>query len=279
MPFITTRQAALQLWLSRTSRARLNGSDDYSRGYECNWQNKFQPPVPGNTDHYSIFCSLGDFSTNITDILEDDRFDACEFDNDNDQQTLYRHYTRTFLFASEILTDFQDILTGFRLRQRPTQRQLGDGKSQSRTELEQGLPGGSIVNLFEYINNVFKHKVASIHFCNHHLPLHFSDIGQACPYQNPVSVQNIQAYKQQNDARAGLIPAIDSIQVPSLIELIGIILNCYNVLDTAFQADLPAFDAYADLYLGMTPEVALAAAQAAGGGNAPVGQINGNNTP
>jgi hypothetical protein len=279
MPFQQTREAALQLWLAGTNRVRDEGSDNFSDGYECTWQNKFQPYVEGNTDHYSIFCSLGEFSTNLTDILEDIQYDKRQFDNEQDQQVLYRHYTRTFLFASEIITDFQDILTGLRLGNRPTGNQLSHGKGQSRIELNTGLPADTINNMFNYINNVFKHKVNNIHICNHHLPIHFEDSGTVFGYAHPVSVGTINTFIQQNNIQAGTIPTHDSVEVPSLVRLIEIVLNCYRVVDNAFRADRQRFHAYANLYLGQTPQVTPVAGQADNGNGAPAQPPTANITP
>lgn len=63
-----------------TSRQRINEHDNIEQSYECNWQLKYQAPDKAQQDHYSIFCSMGEWNTIITDYLTDKRWDALDFD-------------------------------------------------------------------------------------------------------------------------------------------------------------------------------------------------------
>lgn len=103
------RKAALEYWAAQTGRQirDANGNllltDDFVDAYECDWQNGY------NGGHVHLFCSLGDWASNLTDLLKDDRYDELDLESEDDAKLLFRHYTRMLLIISEILTDFQDI--------------------------------------------------------------------------------------------------------------------------------------------------------------------------
>src|ERR1700678_3058593 len=99
MLFKNVREQALNYWLEQTGRQRQEMSELFVT--ECNWQNKFQVPDPDNGVHYSIFCSMGDWNTNITDMLEDTRYDELDLADLCDAGILFRYYTRFFLVVSE----------------------------------------------------------------------------------------------------------------------------------------------------------------------------------
>src|SRR5687768_9394412 len=100
------RKAALRYWMQETGRVRNKaGNDELYGSFECRWQNGFEEPSDSEI-HYSIFCSLGEFNTNMTDLLVDDRFDEYDFEVQDQADVLFRQYSRINLTASEILTDF-----------------------------------------------------------------------------------------------------------------------------------------------------------------------------
>ncbi len=110
--FENIRYNSLVYWLKQTKR-NISIQEQYANSFECDWQNQFLPIDPSKM-HFSVFCSMGDWNTNITDHLEDVRYDEHLFSSEDDKDVLFRYYTRLFLLVSEILTDFQDVLTVFR---------------------------------------------------------------------------------------------------------------------------------------------------------------------
>lgn len=250
MIFKDVRTAALNKWLAGTKRHRANESDDISQAYECSWQNLFGTKAENSVDHYSVFCSIGEWNTNLTDYLTDERFDHFDLTDEHAKEVLFRHYTRILLCASEILTDFQDTLSTFNAGHYLTGPQLSQAKGASRTALSANYAPAHVQNLFTYINNVCKHKVNNIHVCNHHLKLHFEETG-ACPSANCITVNDVDDYISKNPDDAPNKTA-DTIAVPALTGIIDTLINCYIILDAAFRNDNAAYLAFCDLYLGTT---------------------------
>lgn len=176
MTFKIIREAALNSWLTETKRQRKNETDEYIESFECRWQTGIEQPI-NETDHYSIFCSIGDWNTNLTDYLTDDRFDHFNFLIEENKDVLFRQYTKILLTASEIMTDFQDILSTFREGKLLTDYEFRDENINSRKELDKKSKIGETQRFFTFINNICKHKINNIHICNHHLNIHFEDVG------------------------------------------------------------------------------------------------------
>ena len=205
--------------------------------------------TPADTRHYSVFCGVGESNTNMTDMLDDKRYDKFIFDQDS-QDVLFRYYTRIYLIASEILTDFQDILTVFR---------MGDiTKASNRAEItasrnELIVPGqpDTIQNLFDFINKIFKHKTRNIHSCNHHLHVHYIDSGQPLPTVDYLGLNNAKSVLEsvENGTIANLP---EHIIIPSLQELLSIIVHCYQVVDHKFRNDSGKFQAFCQIYEGVS---------------------------
>jgi hypothetical protein len=246
------RKAALDHWMRATGRVRNEvGNDEFHNSFECRWQNAFEEPSDTGV-HYSIFCSLGEFNTNLTDHLVDDRFDEYDFEVEEQAEVLFRLYTKINQTASEILTDFQDMLSTFRIGRILTTAELSREKGASRAELNRNLEEGLVQKYFEYFNNIFKHKANNMHFCNHHLPLRFMDFGGAGnEFRNVVSLNTIGDYVARNRSPR----TADAIEIPLLMELIRILVNGYHVLDATFQADRNRFKVYANLYVGISAEL------------------------
>ncbi|HNY56505.1 MAG TPA: hypothetical protein PKI86_12795, partial [Chitinophagales bacterium] len=97
------RKRALKYWLKKTKRKReINTfNDDFSKSLDCTWQNKAEKL---GYNHISIFCSLGEWSTNLSDLLFEEKYDNLKYDDD--YEIIFRIYTRYFLIISEILEDF-----------------------------------------------------------------------------------------------------------------------------------------------------------------------------
>ena len=70
----TSKNNALNHWLTETERIR-EINDDYSMSIECIWQDQLVP----EEDHNSLFFSLAEWSTNITDLLSEKTYDNLRF--------------------------------------------------------------------------------------------------------------------------------------------------------------------------------------------------------
>jgi hypothetical protein len=211
LPFGSTRKSCLNEWLSQTGRKLIeyNGLryDDFAEGeFECKWQltAKELAHVDGNDKwHIPHFCSLGEWASNITDILTDDRFDDLSFIHLPDQEFLFRYFTRLLLVTSEMLTDFVDLL------------KLITNATTPRKDISP-----NVNKLFRFINNVNKHKVNNVHRCNNHLPFWFSDAG-INNFSNPLDLDHFN------------IDNPDGIVMPQLILLIQTVIDGYSAVDTA----------------------------------------------
>jgi len=251
MTFEYIRKPALSIWLHETKRVRQDDTDIFSASFECDWQNEFQPPNPNRTDHYSVFCSLGDWNTNLTDIIDDARYDNLDYTDDENGAIILRQYTKVMLITSEILTDFQDILSTFRAGKILKKSKLSNEANISRQMLDKNFPPGTVTNLFEFINNVVKHKLNNIHFCNHHLHLYFVDSGTANTHRSTVTISNLSDYTTKSFLFFNKPAKVaDSIEIPSLTFIISVIINGYKVLDEEFKKAPRAFGIFSKLYLG-----------------------------
>jgi hypothetical protein len=244
------REPALHLWLTATNRARVHYSDDYAGSFECRWQARFTTPDPKSDIHYSIFCSLGDFNTNITDLLTDERFDNLAFHPDNGE-ILFRYYSRIFLIASEILTDFQDILSVFRNGTLDAVHRKGE-KNISRKQLTPSDSTDAVQDLFSFINTVFKHKTRNIHSCNHHMKYYFEDSGESLPTTHTITIQNVVSILDAaRNKTTSNMPK--NVVIPALVKVLDLLIHGYNVIDQTFQADAAKFAAFCALYEGRSP--------------------------
>lgn len=225
MRFKEKRAQALNYWLTQTQRVR-DVNDDYSMSIECTWQDELVP----EEEHNSLFCSIAEWSTNITDLLSEKTYDKLMFDNPKHQEKLFRHYTRILLITSEILTDFKDVLKYIKSysgnrdkRNRKATKQL------SNPNLE-----FSCGQLFEYINNVCKHKIGDrgisrrikYHVCNHHILYTFKDDNSYTEISNSLKVKNIKAKKLKRDMK---------LEIPELMEIIDQVLFGYEKIDKALR--------------------------------------------
>lgn len=250
MKFRIVRECILQQWLTETKRQRRNETDDYSQSFECSWQTCFGQSKKED-DHYSIFCSIGDWNTNLTDYLTDLRFDNLDLTEEVDKDILFRQYTKILLAASEMLTDFQDTLSTFRVGKLLTDAELSNEKSASRQELDKKSKSGSTQRLFTFINNICKHKINNIHICNHHLNIHFADTATAAASPNTIRINNVDLFIPK-DPNTPPQKIADTIEMPPLHYIIDTIIKGYQIVDEAFQADKSRFEKLCDLYKGVT---------------------------
>jgi len=185
MKFKDVRNHCLRLWYSNTKRKRVGLDDKFHNSLECTWQRRRRKL---GYDHVSIFCSIGDWSTNITDLLTDERFDDLDLTIDEDKEIIFRHFTKLALVISELLSDFEKI------------HNIATGKNDtnaSRACLSKADNPKIVDRFMCYINHIFKHKTAGLHLCNHHIPFCFDDAGPDCCNENFISVDNATRDKRQ----------------------------------------------------------------------------------
>ena len=239
MQFGQVREAVLAKWLKETKRERVDGDDIISSSYECDWQRCFKTDGSQDKYHYSIFCSMGEWNTMITDFLEDARFDNLDFGDEKVHRVLYRHFGRLFLAVSEAMTDFQDMLTILRTG---TLEADSDENNLSRELLSRYAGRATFVNeFFNFTNKIMKHKARNIHLCNHHMKFHFEDSGNPYAGTDAIEVSNV----GQFISRKPTIPPQrkgKAIVIPSLDDIVTAVLNGYKVVDEEFRADLVSFE-------------------------------------
>jgi len=235
--FYEARADALYYWINSTKRIitdkySLITTDDLAETFECKWQNKSEH------GHISIFCSLGEWASNITDILKDEAFDKCYFENEDESQILYRYFTRLLLVVSEILTDFQDIYIvslGLDPKNHDHRRKAAPRKFLF------GIPEvdpDPLTEMLNFINNVCKHKAQHIHKCNHHLPLHFADNpNEQLESKNYLHLKNLDFTTN----KLGIV-------MPKLSSILYTVILCYNKLDYYFNSDKIAYNKICNAY-------------------------------
>jgi hypothetical protein len=208
--FGKNRHLAFEKWQAGTNRQGHGIDERYDQSYECRWQRQAQENL-GYT-HISLFCSLADWAGNITDLLSDTRYDNYNFENSEHCLILARYYTRILMVIAEQLADLQQI----------AQVMLEINSSQARERISPSDEKNWVGNLQGFVNNVCKHKAERdrIHYCNHHLPLHFADMSNECQYGNPTSLSNV---KSENS---------DAIQYPKLGLLVDRVLTAYEYVDS-----------------------------------------------
>lgn len=229
--FYEVRVDALKKWERITNRdfetkySKL-GNDNFEKSYECFWQELYEDK------HVHVFCSMGEWANNVTDILQDNNYDYLYMSNEEESKILFRYYTRLLLVVSEFITDFEDIVIEY----------LQIGRNESRRILSNGYhldePINSLVPntkpeeicnsvnvLMNYINSVCKHKFGKasqnkLHRFNNHLEYQFQ--------MNQIIAEIYLFNNEVNEEKA------NSILVPNLDLILDIISNCYIVLNNLF---------------------------------------------
>jgi hypothetical protein len=236
--FFEYRSNALYYWINKTNRIitdrySLITTDDLVDTFECKWQRK------STNGHISIFCSLGEWASNITDILKDESLDKCYFENEEESQTLYRYFTRLLLVVSEIITDFQDIyIVSLGLNPNNT----NDRKKAAPRKFLFGInevEPDPLTEIMSFINNICKHKTQHIHKYHHHLPVYFADNADTgnLDLKNYIHIKNLDF----SSKRLGII-------MPKLSSILYTIILCYDKLDYYFGSDQAAFKRICDAY-------------------------------
>jgi hypothetical protein len=229
--FDLIRQQALFYWAQQTGRQILDDdgdlllTDSFTGAYECSWQDRF----PAN--HVNLFCSLGDWACNLTDLLKDDRFDNFDLDDEAQAIVMFRFYTRIMLVISELLTDFQDIYL-HTINLRPGRQ----NNQQARSFYFPNQTPDRITKVLNYINSTCKHKTQHIHICNDHLPIHFED-----SYQRRLRLNYLSLDDTSTANKTGIL-------VPKLDYLIRTLLICYRRINSYFRRNRTDFNSLCQRY-------------------------------
>ena len=222
-----TRKQALYSWEAGTNRSFQLVNDDITKSLECKWQDRATEEL--GYEHISIFCSLGEWASNISDILKDGSCDCYDFLSDQHREALFRYYTRFLLVVSEILGDFEEIV---QKTESPQSKKPQEFLSRRR---------GEVHSLRGFVNKVCKHKVKSLHRCNHHLPIWFEDCSEGHGFTRPICMGNLDFDHQP-----------DGILIPKLSWFIDVILHCYTRLDDLFQKEPDGFKMICSEYNGVS---------------------------
>ena len=220
------RNQAFQQWEQQTNRNCRLVNDDITGSFECKWQDS--ATFDFGYEHISIFCSLGEWANNISDMLKDKSYDKYNFLDDDHRQALFRYYTRILLVISEMLSDFEKIV----------QETESIKSKQAREFLSSEGRKREVETLFEFINKVCKHKMNGLHFSNHHLPIWFEDCRESSAFEKPISIENFD-FDQP-----------DGILIPKLSYLVQVILQCYGRLNDLFEKETDKFKMICDKYNG-----------------------------
>lgn len=210
------RKEALDYWLSETKRV----SDDdimVFGTYENEWAEKYT----SDDMHNSLFCSMGDWNSHITDMLNDDSLDTIQFGDEFKSEVLFRYYTRFLLIVSEVLSDFSEMME---LLEGGKQTKIRKLLSPQHLEFD-------LNQLFGYINSICKHKIAKsgeikLHNRNHHSTKVFADASGYIREENTVHVSDY--------IKSGFVRV--QIESPRLKDIIDQILYCYSRVDEKLQA-------------------------------------------
>jgi len=178
--FKEIREEAFERWLSDLTRSRAPGelSDNYGESYICKWQDQ----LTQKGEHCSVLCSIADWLDNVSDLLDDQRYDDL---TKSDSEILFRYYTRVLLIVSEIIEDFVGLHACIKgVQKKEASRELENlGSEMEVKELKW---------LSDFINSVCKHKSEkdNYHIHNHHLKYEFEDFGDV-EHENQISLSNI----------------------------------------------------------------------------------------
>jgi hypothetical protein len=247
--FHDVRENACDAWIDGTGRIAYLATphsdlviDNYNSGYfECRWQIDAGTVMKSKNWHVPHFCSLGDWASNITDMLTDERYDPLSFgQNDAFDLALFRYYTKFLLITSELLLDFAELL------------HLISGKTPEKCRIElsdsKSTPKININELLKYINSSCKHKIlpkngeTKLHACNHHLPFYFED----SPTHGMLKKSVLKNLIRIGATTTILKPV--GVLVPKLDYLVTVILHCYQCLDQEYQIGSKPFETFVNVH-------------------------------
>jgi len=242
--FANIRRSTLKHWKTRSNRV-FKTTDNINNSFECSWQNKGWNL---GYNHISIFCSLGEFSSHISDLLRDYRYDRYNYDQSEEiNELLFRYYSRILLIASEVLTDLQDlyILSNEKLTTKQMNGLKGEILRTKQDNARIALANGTnkIKDLLDFINKICKHKTSNFHLCNNHVKFLFEDFhSKINTKKKRISIGNINCFTSYNPSTLKKYMKPDYIVLPKLEYIIDLIINGYAVLDELFTKDQTKFD-------------------------------------
>lgn len=242
--FATTRRNNLKVWKAKSNRV-FKSTDNFERSFECKWQDIADD---NGYNHISILCSLGSFVSHLTDLLRDHRYDRYEFDQSEEvNEVLFRYYSRIFLIASEILTDFQDlyILAANKFTIKSLRQQSSKSVKQLQNSARRALANDSadISELLDYINKICKHKVSNFHVCNNHIKFLFQDFHVERKHKiKRIEIKNINQFTAYDETTFEKNIKPDYLVIPKLDHIITLIINGYAALDKLFMSDLTSIE-------------------------------------
>jgi len=235
------RRSVLRNWLLLTGRKRVGYNDTYNK-YECAWQTKHQTDDRSKF-HYSVFCSMGDWNTNLTDLLEDNRLDQCYFSNEDHKAALFRFYTRIFLVCSEIYTDFQDLISTFEKGELLTKKEFYEASPISRARMNEIYIPEGFEKFFQYINNLNKHKLYNLHMCNHHVDYFFVDSFMLQPETEIIKLENIYEFFPRN-GHSLIDKHPTHIEVPQLSLVVELVSSLYHLVSKLFENEPDKYEKF-----------------------------------
>lgn len=210
------RKEALEYWLSETKR---DSDDDVMvfGTYESKWAEKYT----SKDMHNSLFCSMGDWNSHITDVLKDTSLDRIGFEDEFKSEILFRYYTRFLLIISEVLSDFCKVME---LLESAKQDKIRKSLSSKNLQFD-------MKNLIGYINNICKHKIEkstekALHNRNHHCDKVFADAPQYIRADNTIHIGDY--------IKDGFVKV--QIESPRLKDVIDQVLYCYSKVDEKLEA-------------------------------------------
>lgn len=224
--FGKSRIAAFDLWQTGTNRTGCDVDECYDNSFECRWQSHANTKFGYN--HISLFCSLADWSCNITDLLSDSRYDKHDFDDECHGEVLCRYYTRLMMVIAEHLADLEKIAT-----------LLGAPKGKAaREKISAATDKDWVDNFHKFVNCVCKHKAGgkNIHYCNHHLPICFDDMANPCTVQNAIRLPTVELVNGT------------AIWYPKLTHIVDGLLTAYTIVDEILMSDDAKFREICDRY-------------------------------
>lgn len=232
--FEEVRTDALAEWLRRRPLHRK--IDDKNGQIYLSQQHTFEHRVQHDRQgdkHINILCSMMAYSENITDILTDNRWDQKRFGFDDynhhfdencpgilfypedDDDVLFRVYTKLWLIASEL---FEDFIALHQLTLKVSKATSQEFLSPNKTELHQ---------ILGFTNRVFKHRDDGFHIANDHLKILFEDSGHLFEFNNPISLTSISKEDFKGEP--------DSLVIPKMRFIIDILIHGYDKLFGLFS--------------------------------------------
>ncbi|HEV7332340.1 MAG TPA: hypothetical protein VGN63_14985 [Flavisolibacter sp.] len=233
MRFHEIRRRALESWAGVTGRKIADeigelASDNFAGAFECKWQNAYQDK------HVNLFCSLGEWGCNITDILRENRYDYLDLTDESEAKILFRYYSRFLLVLSEMLTDFQDIYIHLEKLQ-PSRK----SNEAARQFYSQWYGKDIYTEVLNFINCVCKHKTQHIHSCNNHNKIIFEDAGVVSLEYNYVRMGDCTTAIHKN-----------AILVPYLHSFTNLLASSYHLLDEHFRRNQTKFEELCEKFSG-----------------------------